>query len=85
MYDFMLASFVPVFAADYHMVSCHISETTLYTAIKFHIYFFSRPFGNVYEVLKKSEHFLNFRRKWVKLDEFSYEVLVCSNSEVHLF
>ena len=27
---------------------------------------FSRPFGNVCEVLSKSEHFLNFWHKWVK-------------------
>ena len=39
MYDFMLASFAPVFAAGDHMIMAHISETTLYTVIKFHICF----------------------------------------------
>ena len=33
----MLASFVPIFASGDHMVTCHISETTLYTVIKFRI------------------------------------------------
>ena len=34
------------------------------------VYVLLRPFGAVYEVLEKSEHFLNFRHKWVE-NEFS--------------
>ena len=37
MYDFILASFVPVFAGGCHMATPHISETTLDTAKIFHI------------------------------------------------
>ena len=54
----------PVHAADVHMIMAHISETTLYTVMKFN--FFPNPFDPIYEVLDKSEHFLNFQRKWVK-------------------
>ena len=37
MYDFILSSFVPVFAGGDHMVRPHISETALDTEKKFHI------------------------------------------------
>ena len=36
MYEIILASFVPVFASGGHMVTPHISETTLDTAKTFH-------------------------------------------------
>ena len=51
------------------MVPCHISETTTIHSDKISYMFFSCPFGNVYEVLEKSEHFLNLRHKWVKNTE----------------
>ena len=36
MYDFILASFVPLFASGCHMATPHISETALDTVKKFH-------------------------------------------------
>ena len=36
-YDFIIASFVPIFAYGCHMATTHISETTVDTAKKFHI------------------------------------------------
>ena len=62
----MLGSFVPCNAADVHIIMTHISEKTLYTVIKFQFLFLSNPFDPIYDVLENSEHFLNFRRKWVK-------------------
>ena len=60
----MLGGFVRSNAYDVHMIMGHISESTLYTPIEFHMC--SSPILlAVYEVLEKSEHFLNFQHKWV--------------------
>ena len=67
-------SFVPSNDGDDHMNMAHISETTLDTAKKFHIC--SSPLGNVYEVSWKSDHFLNFRHKWVK---FKWCIILLNN------
>ena len=67
LYDFMLASFVPVFAGGDHMVTCHISETTLYTAKKFHTcssHLLTSFWQCIWSFIK-TEHFLNFWSKWV--------------------
>ena len=61
------ASFVPFNDGDDHMNMAHISETTLDTKKNSYM-FFPRPFGNVYEVSWKSDHFLNSHHKWVNND-----------------